>query len=152
MSNPIIPNKNCAHCNSSRMEYYGCTFGGFHFYYKCLDCHKYTEYRISLKNMLVISFIILLSMAFITILAISILLLSPLLAIVFFFASIILYLLIVYRYRWYGWEKIALKHIPSDSGILRAPNKRIRFIILAFFIVAFLGYTTVFIINLLRQP
>ena len=133
------------------MEYYGLTLGYFHCYYKCLDCHKYTEYRSSLKNMLLMSFIILLIMALITILAISMLALNPLLAIVFFFASLLLYFFIGYRYRWYGWEKIALEHISSDSGILRAPNKRIRLIVLIIFIVAFLGYTIIFIINLLRQ-
>jgi len=134
------------------MEYYGGTLGYFHWYYKCLDCHKYTEYRISLKNMLIMSFIILLIMVVLAILAISILSLSPLLAIVFFFASTLLYFFIGYRYQWYyGWEKIALEDMPGGLGIFRAPNKRIRLIVLTVFIVAFLGYTIIFIINLLRQ-
>ncbi len=151
MSNPLIPSRNCPHCNSSRMEYYAFTLGWLHYYYKCSNCHKYTEYRYTLKKFLIINFFAFLIMAFITIPSILILGRNPLMAIMIFFPSILIYVIIGYKYRWYGSEKIALEDIPSDLGIFRAPNKKIRLIIVTVSIVSFLGYTVIFIINLLRQ-
>ena len=45
MFNPPGSKENCPHCKSSKMEYYGGTPGGFHFYYRCSNCRKYTEWR-----------------------------------------------------------------------------------------------------------
>jgi len=56
------------------------------------------------------------------------------LALLFFLASILLSSTFIYKYRWYGLEKIAISHLPDDPWIIRSPKRKTRLIITAIFI------------------
>jgi hypothetical protein len=151
MFDPLSPKGNCPHCKSSKMEYYGFTFGGLHFYYRYLNCRKYGEYRISLKNFLIMNSIILLMMVFVIALPLFILNVNSLLAILFFLGSVVLFSIVGYKYGWYFFESIALEDLQTDLWIIHAPVKKIRLIIDAILIAVLLAYTGIFILNLIRQ-
>ena len=145
------PQGNCPHCKSSKMEYYGFTFGGFHFYYKCIRCQKYTEYRIAFKNFLIMSSIILLMMVFSFAVPLSVLSRNSRLAILAFVGCVVLFSIVGYRYRWYFYEPIALQDLPTDLWVVRAVSRKARLIIVTIFIVALLAYTGIFIFNVIRE-
>ena len=113
----------CSHCNSSEMEYYGFIIGGLHYYFMCQQCHNFTEYRLSIKNMLIIYSLVLAAMIFILGVALLLLDTNPSMSFLFFLASVIFYSVIAYKYRWQGFEKIALSHLPDDIWILRSPKE-----------------------------
>jgi hypothetical protein len=151
MIDPASPKGNCPHCKSSEMEYYGSTFGGFHFYYKCIRCQKYIEYRISLKNFLIMSSIIFLVMVFSFVVPLSVLNDNSRLAILFFVGSVVLFSIVGYRYRWCFYESITLEDLQTGLWIIHAPSKKIRLLIVAIFIAALLAYIGIFILNLIRE-
>ena len=151
MFDPASPKGNCPHCKSSEMQYYGFTFGGLHFYYKCSRCQKYIEYRTTLKNFLIISSIIFLVMVFSFVVPFSVLHYNSRLAMLFFVGSVVLFLIVGYRYGWCLYESIALEDLQTDLWIIRAASKKIRLLIVAIFIAALLAYTGIFIFNLIRE-
>jgi hypothetical protein len=151
MIDPARPKDNCPHCKSSEMEYLGFTFGGFHFYYKCLSCQKYTEYCITLKNYLIMSFIILLMMLFSIAIPLSVFNKHVGLAIIIICLAFDLFWMFGYKYRFYFYELIALDELQIDLKIIHAFSKRIRLIIVVIIISVFLAYAGIFTFNLLRQ-
>lgn len=146
----------CAHCKSPKIQYYGATYGGYHYYYKCPDCQKYTEQYISLNKMRVMYFVVYFLIMAPSIVAFLILLdLDPGLAILFCLATTLLFAIFSYKYRWCAVEyrvagTIALDNLPSDRWIIR-PAKGIRFIIGVLFIAAITAYVAIFFLNLARQ-
>jgi hypothetical protein len=151
MIDPLRPKGNCPHCKSSELEYFGFTFGGFHFYFKCSRCQKYIEYRITLKNYLIMSSIIFLVMVFSFVLPFSVLNRASRLAILFFIGFVVLYMIVSYRYRWYLYEPIPLVDLPTDFSIIPAPGKKSRLLFVAIFIAVLLAYTGIFILNVVRD-
>ena len=151
MIDPATRKGNCPDCKSSEMEYYGFTFGGLHYYYKCSRCQKYIEYRITLKNFLIMNSIIFLVMVFTFVVPLSVLHDHPRLAILFFIGSVLLFSIVCYRYRWYFYETIALEDLQTDLWIIHAYRKKIRLLIVAIFIAVLLAYTGIFILNLIRE-
>jgi hypothetical protein len=151
MIDPASPKGNCPHCKSSKMEYYGSTLGGFHFYYKCSRCQKYVEYRITLKNFVIMSSIIFLAMVFSFVVPLSVLSDNSRLAILFFVGSVVLFSIVGYRYRWYFYESIPLEDLQTDLWIIYAASKKTRLLIVTILIAALLAYTGIFILNLTRQ-
>jgi hypothetical protein len=151
MFDPASPKGNCPHCKSSEREYYGFTFGGLHFYYKCLRCQKYTEYRIAFKNYLIMSSIILLIMVFTVVVPLSLLNVNSRMAILVFVGSVVLFSILGYKYRWYFFESIALEDLQTDLWIIHAPSKKIRLIITAIFIAVLFVYGGILVFNLIRQ-
>ncbi len=143
-----LPKGRCPHCKSPEMQYYGFTFGGMHFFYKCASCHNYVEYYTSTKKLLLPYIVILLGMAFVIVITFSLLEIDKRWAIIFFTGSIILSFYVSHRYRWYGFKKIALKDLPSDLFIIRVPSKRLRLIILVIVSVALLAYASIGFFNL----
>jgi len=133
------------------MEYLGFTLGDRHFYYRCLKCRKYTEYRISLKDFLIMNSIILLMMVFAIALPLSVLSVNPLLAIVIFLGSVVLFSIVGYKYGWYFCESIALDNLPTDLWIIHAPSKRIRWISATILTAVLLAYAGIVIFNLMRE-
>jgi len=132
------------------MKYYGFTFGGFHFYYECLDCHNYTEYHISLKNMLILCLIILLAMLGILALTLTIGNINPLFASIFFITSTTLYFVVGYKYRWAGFETIAIDNLP-DRLLIRILPAKLRLIVIFTFATLLAVYTAIFISNLMKK-
>ncbi len=151
MFDPAAPKGNCTHCKSSELEYYGSTFGGFHCYYKCLNCQKYTEYRMGLRNFLMMNLIIFLMMIFTIAVPLSVLSVNSRLAIFVFVGSVILFLILGYKYRWYFYESIAVEDLETDIWIIHASNKNVRRAIAAIFIVVLLSYAGIIIHNLIRE-
>ena len=150
MFDPASPQRNCAHCKSSKMEYYGATVHNFTVYYKCSKCQKYTEYRIGFKNLLILSSIILLMMVFSFAGPLSVLDGNPQLAIWASIGCVVLCLIVIYRYGMYFYESVALRDLPTDLLIFPAPNKKVRFVIVTILIVALLAYAGIFIFNVIR--
>ncbi len=151
MIDPVGHKGNCPHCNSSEMEYYAFTLGGFHFYYKCRRCRKYIEYRITLKNFLIMNSIILLVMVFSFVIPLSVLYDHSKLAMLLFVASFLVFSIVGYRYRFYFYEAIALEDLQTDLWIIHAYRKKIRLLIGAIFTIVLLAYLGLFILNLIRQ-
>jgi membrane protease YdiL (CAAX protease family) len=151
MIDPPSPKRNCPHCKSSEMEYYGFTFVGLHFYYKCSRCQKYTEYRIAFRNYLIMSSIILLIMVFSFAVPLSVLGHNSALAILVFAGSVVLFSIIGIKYRWYLFEAIALEDLPTDLSIIHVPSKKIRLIIIAIFIAVLFAYGGILVVNLMQQ-
>lgn len=148
----------CAHCKSRNMRYYGGTFGGYHYYYRCSDCQKYTELYCSLKNMRIMYFVLCLIMT----LAVAVFLIlldihsgSSGLTILYSFATMFLYAIFVYKYRWSAFEPIARENLPNDRLIIHVPGKRVSLIIVrviaGIFVAAFIAYVAIFLLNLARQ-
>jgi hypothetical protein len=69
----------------------------------------------------------------------------------FFVGSVVLFLIVGYRYGWCLYESIALEDLQTDLWIIRAASKKIRLLIVAIFIAALLAYTGIFIFNLIRE-
>ena len=151
MFDPARPKGNCPHCKSSEMQYYGFTFGGLHFYYKCNRCHKYIEHRITLRNYLIMSSIIFLVMVSTFVVPLSVFNDNSRLAILLFVGAVVLFSTVGYRYRWRFYESIALEDLQTDLLIIHAPSKTIRLLIVAIFIAGLLAYTGIFVLNLIRQ-
>ncbi len=151
MFGPANPKGGCPHCESSEMEYLGFTFGGLHYYYKCPGCQQYTEYRITSKNYLIMSSIILLMMVLAIVVPLSVFNVNSRMAMLVFAGSVVLFSIIAIRYEWYFYEPIALEDLPTDLWIIRAPRKNIRSIIIAIFVFVLLLYGGILIINLMRQ-
>ena len=140
MFNPPGFKENCPHCKSSKMEYYGGTPGGFHFYYRCSNCRKYTEYRVSSKNFLIAISILFLMMFFSIALTLFIFSIGPLSAILFFLGSVVLFWIVVFKYERYFYESIALEDLQTDLWIIHAASKKSRLVIAATFIVFLLCF------------
>ena len=146
--------ENCPYCKYSKMEYYGFTPGGFHFYYRCSNCRKYAEYYFSSKTFLTTSVIIFLIIVFAIALTLFIWSISHLSAILFFLGFIVLSLMANHKYGRYSYKSIALEDLQTDLWIIRAASKRSRLVIAAIFfvfLVVFLAYIGIFIVNLTRQ-
>jgi len=145
----------CANCKSLNVKYYGATFHGYHYYCKCNDCQKYTEYCISIKNMR-ISLLILWSIIVLA-LTVFFILLSDLntdSAILWFFSTAVLLVLIGYKYRWTAFQTFVLENLPNDRVIMHALDKGISLtlmrILLGLFVAAFIAYIAFFFVNLHR--
>jgi len=151
MIDPASPKENCPHCKSSKLEYYGFTFGGLHVYYKCGRCHKYMEYRITLKNFLIMNSIIWLVMVLSFVVPLSLLHDHFRLAMLFFVGSVVLFSIVGYKYRWYFYESIALEDLQTGLWIIHAYRKKIRLLVIVISIAVLLVYTGIFIFNLIRQ-
>jgi len=151
MIDPLSPKGNCPHCNSSKMEYYGFTFGGFHIYYKCLNCHNYTEYRISLREMLIIYLVMIVGIVFSAVLPFFLFPGKATASLIFFCTSILIFMIIGYKYRWSLFETIANDKLPDDRYIIRVLPTKIRLPILYFIIAAMIAYIGICIYNFSRQ-
>lgn len=146
--------ENCPYCKSSEMEYYGYASGGFHFYYRCSTCRKYTEYHISSKNFLVGSSIIFLMMVFSITLTLLIFNISPLAAMLFFLVSIALFLIVIFKCEDYFFESVVTDDLQVDLLTIHDPSNKIRLTIIAIYFilfVLFLAYIGIFILNLVGQ-
>jgi len=64
--------------------------------------------------------------------------------------SVLLLLVIGYKYRWYGFRTIPLEQLPSNFWIIRIANKRLTYILSLIFIAVLIGYMVIFIFNLGR--
>lgn len=145
------PKGNCPHCKSSEIGYYGFTPGGLHFYYKCNRCQKYIEYRITLKNYLIMSSIIFLVMVSTFVVPLSVFSDNLRLAILLFVGAVLLFSTLGYRYRWRFYESIGLEELQTDLWIIHAPSKKIRLLIIGIFVAGLLAYTGIFVLNLIRE-
>jgi hypothetical protein len=132
--------ENCPHCKSSKMEYYGGTPGGFHFYYRCTNCRKYTEYRVSSKKFLIACSILFLMMVFSIALTLFIFSISPILATLFFLGSVVLFWIVDFKYERNFYESIALEDLQTDLWIIHAASKKSRLVIAATFFVLFVAF------------
>jgi hypothetical protein len=144
----------CAHCKSLNIIFYGATYGGYHYYYKCLDCFKYTERYCSLKNMRIILFVIFLNLAVVIAVFNFLLDFKSDLAISYSFATTFLLAIFYYKYRWSGFETIVRDNLPNDRWIIHVSSKRIRLIarvIVSIFVAAFIAYVAIFFLNLAGQ-
>ena len=150
MSNLFEPQGNCPHCGSSQMEYYGFTYGGLHYYFRCLTCHRFTEYRISYTRMLAISIVTLALLIFLISVTVSTIGVNPIIAIIFWFICLILFG-IRSKYRWYGFKTIAITELPKDLFIMRAPKKRTRLLIIGVLLIILLAYAGIIIFNSMQQ-
>jgi hypothetical protein len=151
MDNLITLKTSCAHCKSSKMEIYGVTLYGLHYYYRCLVCHKFTEYRAPFKNWLIISVIVLI-IAAVSIAAFFFLLnINSTMAVAYSLICLLLLSIVCYKSGWFGYQAIALESLPNGIGIIRALPKRIRIIIAFIFIAILIGYLGLLILNLARQ-
>lgn len=150
MIDPLRPRGNCPHCKSSRMEYYGFTFM-FHFYFKCLDCNRYVEYRVSLKYYIILTCVMMAMGVFAFSVPFSLFPHDSHLALLSFFIIILLFSLIGYKYRWHGFRAIALDKLPSDRWIIPTLPTKIRLPIFYILIAGLIAYTGICICNLTRQ-
>jgi hypothetical protein len=150
MFNPPGFKENCPHCKSSKMEYYGYTLGAFHFYHRCSNCRKYTEYLIPSKKFMIMSLIILLAIVFAIVPSLFIFSISPLSAFLFFLGYIILSLIIGDKYGRHFWEAAAIDNLPDNYWIVD-PHDKIRFTGFAIIIAVLLAYVMIIIVNLVRQ-
>lgn len=146
----------CANCKSLNVKYYGTTFHGYHYYYKCNDCQKYTECSISIKNMRIRYFILWSIIVFaLTIFFILLSDISAAPAILFLFSAALLLILFGYKYRWTGFQTIVRENLPDDRVIMHALDKGITLILmrilLGFFVAAFIAYIAFFFVNLSRN-
>jgi hypothetical protein len=145
----------CANCKSLNVKYYGATLHGYHYYYKCNDCQKYTEYCISIKNMR-ISLLILWSIIVLALVVFFILLsnCNTDSAIVWFFSTAFFLMLTGYKYRWTVFQTLVLENLPNDRVIMHALDKGITLILmrilLGLFVAAFIAYIAFFFVNLYR--
>lgn len=72
-------------------------------------------------------------------------------SVLYFFITILLFAIIGYKYRWYGFETIAIEKLPSDRCIIPALPTKIRLPILYMLIAALIAYAGICIYNLTRQ-
>ncbi len=151
MFNPPGLKEDCPHCKASKMEYYGSILGGFHYYYRCSNCRKYIEYRISSKKFLIMSSIIFVMMVFIIALPLFLLSISSLSAILFFFASLVLFSIFAFKYQRYFFEAIAIEDFQPNLWMIHALNKKIRLTTIAILIATLFVYVGIFVVNLIRQ-
>ncbi len=117
MDHEKIKTGKCSHCNSSDIRYYGLTASTIHYYYECRACHRFTEFHITSKKLIVLEVLpLILLAAMISIL--SVIATMPYLSLLIFLTSIIL-LVVGYKYRWSFGEISALDKLP-DRLIVRA--------------------------------
>jgi hypothetical protein len=133
--------RNCPHCNSSKMRYHGFTVNEMHYYYECLNCHKFTEYHITSKKLKLLA---LFTLIFYVIVVLS-LDTTPLIAL-FLLLGIPLVFVLSYKYRWLT-ETIPLERLPADRLIAPSFSNKIRFVIILFFCAAFLSYIGLIVYN-----
>jgi hypothetical protein len=138
----------CSHCDSSEIRYYGLTVSTMHYYYQCGACHRFTEFHITSKKLLVLEVLPLIFFAAM-ITTLSAIKNTPFLALLIFLCSIIL-LVVSYKYRWSFGEVIALDKLPNRL-IVRAVPHNIRIIVIAIFSAALLGYMGLIVFNIIRQ-
>ena len=150
MIDPLSPKGNCPHCKSSKMEYCGFTYM-FHFYFKCLECNRYIEYRTSLKYYAIVTCVMMAMAVFAFSFPFSLFPDDSHLSVLSFFIIILLFTIVGYKYRWYGVETIALEKLPSDRWIIPALPTKIRLPILYILVAALIAYTGICIYNLTRQ-
>lgn len=139
----------CAHCGSSALEYAGWTPGGFHYYFRCSNCHEYTEYYYSLKTQITIAAVTLLFFVILGVLTVG--LDSPKTGIFYFLAVAILSAVICYKYRWSFVKVIPIDGLPDGRWIVPAPNRCLRLVIIAIVVIGFMIYAGLFLLNLSRQ-
>ncbi len=132
------------------MHYYGYALSGMYYYYQCLNCQKYSEYHVTSK-LLIVSQLVFLFILVTVVATYTMLVRSPDFAFSLFFGSIIMLLLVGYKYRWSGYEITVLDNLPSNRRIIRNHMRRSRFIALLFFSACLLIYLSVFVYNMLRQ-
>ncbi len=95
--------------------------------------------------------IIFLMMIFTIAVPLSVLSVNSRLAIFVFVGSVILFLILGYKYRWYFYESIAVEDLETDIWIIHASSKKVRRAIAAIFIVVLLAYAGIIIHNLIRE-
>jgi hypothetical protein len=151
MLEPASPKKICPHCKSAKMEHCGSSLG-FQFYYKCLDCHRFTEFSLSSKKNFGDSIVVLLCMCFS--LVVSILLIDthhPRLAIFAFFGSLAVYLIIAKKFRLFFYNLNAIENLPTDHWIIPPPGRKNRVILIVVVCTVVFTYAGIVVYNLLRQ-
>jgi hypothetical protein len=148
----MINKTKCAHCQSSQVEFYGVRLFGLHSYYKCLVCHKFTEYYLPFKYWLIMNLITLLVSAIAIATFFFLLDLSSTMAVAFALTGLLLLSILCYKYRWFGYKTIFHESLPNGTGIIRAfMPKRFRIIIVIIFFALLIGYFGIAILNLARQ-
>ena len=151
MRDHFLAQEICPHCKASLMEYYGFTFSGLHYYYKCLKCQRYTEYRLPFKKYLLMTFIILIIMVSTIALFFSALDVNSSLAGLVLIGSVLTFGIVSHRYRWYLWETIPLEEAPNDEFIFRVFHRKARIIITSLIVAVLFVYACIFISNLIQQ-
>ncbi len=141
--------KICPHCNSPALKYFGWTPGGFHYYFKCSNCQKYTEYYYSLTAQITIAAATLLFFVIFAVLIIS--LDSPKNGKFYFLAVVVLSSAIAYKYRWSFIKIIPIDGLPDNRWIMPALNRSLRLVLILILVIGFVIYTGVFLLNLSRQ-
>ena len=153
MFNPPGFKDNCPYCKSPRIEYCGYVLGAMRFYYRCSNCGKYIKYRTPSKQFLIMNLIVFLVIVFAVVPSLFLLSISPLFAILFFFAFVVLCLIIGNRYGRFFFKAFVIEELPDDLLTIQIhePSYKIRRIVTAILSVVLLAYIAIFIINLLRQ-
>jgi hypothetical protein len=145
----LVNNKTdkCSHCYSNDVRYYGLTVSAIHYYYECRNCHKFTEFHVTSKKLILeLSPLILLAVIIVTLSAVKT---TPLLALILFLGYIIL-LVVGYKYRWSFGEIIALDKLPNRL-IVRAFPHKVRLIVITILSAALIGYIGLIVFNIIRQ-
>jgi len=76
---------------------------------------------------------------------------NPPIAFLFAYALFIMFLIFAYKYRFFGYKKIALSRLPDDPWILRSPRRKIRLIVVVTFIAVVSTYAGIIFVNLMRR-
>lgn len=139
----------CAHCSSPALQYSGWTLGGFHYYYKCSTCQKYTEYYYPLKTQVTIAAITLLLLVAFGSLVTN--LNFPKTRGFYFSAIVVLLTAISYKYRRAFIKINPIDRLPVDGAILPAPNRSLRLLFITILFIALVIYASVFLSNLNGQ-
>jgi len=132
------------------MKYYGFTINYVRYYYQCLTCHKFTEYHITSKKLVLVELSPLVTFA--AMIAIYSLVADsrPLLALFLSLGSILLFFALSYKHKWSYFEIIPLDKLP-DRLILPAASKKVGLIIKVLFGAVFMGYFSLILFNTIRK-
>lgn len=140
----------CAHCQSVALEFYGYIPGGFHFYYVCNNCKKYTEYYYPFKGQIYAAVVtILIFTAF----AVTMVIFDQSLSTaVLIFLAITAVLLFFFKYLTSPLVKaIPIAELPASWLIIPAFPKTFSKVVVGLLIIAAVFYFGIFFIHLARQ-
>ncbi len=140
----------CAHCQSSALEFYGYIPGGFHYYYECQNCKKYTEYYYPVKIQIYAAVV---TISIFTAFAMSMVIFEQSLrtAVLIFLAVAAVSLFALKYITTPLFKAIPLVELPAGQLIIPGFPRTFSKIIVVLFIVAAVFYFGVFFINLARQ-